>query len=112
MKNIVTSLLLLTFSLCGHAEALNRHVSYELSAIDLVTFSRHGVTARLCDTCEVQSFTVSANTRLLERGTPVDLSQATELYLRKKYDSLLLGIDRTENSVNYISFGGYASDIH
>lgn len=106
---LVTAAMLIGFSPL-QAETINRHIAYYIPGTDLVTFSRSALTARLCDDCATERFSVDADTLFQERQSNIDLSRATELYLRRGQELIFIGVDREDNSIDYINFGGYASD--
>lgn len=102
--------LLLSLTATTNADALMDNVEYHVTASDLKTFSRAAINVVLCEGCLSRSFELENFTLLQEKQQTIDLQRATELYLRRTYREIFIGIERSSGSVNYINFGGYASD--
>ncbi|WP_221801627.1 hypothetical protein [Oceanobacter mangrovi] len=100
---------MISISASCHADALMNNAEYHISVANLQTFSGSAVVARLCDSCEAQTFTLTSNTRLLEYERDIDLQRASELYLRKNMSVIFLGVDRAAATLDYINFGGHAT---
>lgn len=108
---ILFSLLGLLISPLGRAESANlmRHAEFHILPAELITFSGSAITVKPCDKCQTETFTMKSETALFEYEQAIDLQRASELYLRKNIPVIFLGIDRQQNQVDYINFGGHAS---
>ncbi|WP_221800170.1 hypothetical protein [Oceanobacter mangrovi] len=107
----ITSALILFSAIHAHAQT-NQHVEYHITPDQLITFSREGITAYLCGECSKQSFSITSDTELMEKQQTIDLSRASELYLRKNSSVIFVGIDQQNSTVDYINFGGHPTDVY
>ncbi|MDO6681259.1 MULTISPECIES: hypothetical protein [unclassified Oceanobacter] len=106
--------LLLLFSPISLAVSPNlmRHAEFHVPPQDLITFSSAAITVKLCDECQAESIALKADTALFEYEQAIDLSRASEIYLRKNIPVIFIGIDRQQKLVDYINFGGHAPGEH
>jgi hypothetical protein len=60
----------------------------------------------LCKTCQQKSYTLKDGADLLLNEQPLDLSDLTITLIKKKFDVIQLGIDRSDRSITYLYLGG------
>jgi len=89
---------------------LRRVAEYHVPASDLLTFSRDGAQVILCETCVPESISIANNIEFYEFEQSINLKRATELYIRKPYQLVFIGIDRTTSTAVYFRFGGHSDD--
>jgi len=107
---IALTVLLATSAFAGNG--LNAHYEAQIEPQLLATFSSTAVKLKECSECDQVSYQMRADTELFEKEQPIDLKRATELYLRRNSEIIFVGISQTDKTIDYINFGGYASDIH
>ncbi len=61
---------------------------------------------RLCNNCQVKSYQLADNAELLMNENPLLLSDLTIHLIKKKFDVIQLGIDRSKQTVSYLYLGG------
>lgn len=114
--NLLCRLLFLTVAVSSVCRAesespnIGRFTEYHIPSADLIAFSGHGADARLCSDCSVTALGMSRGYELFEQDTPIDLTTATELYVRRPYPVIFLGVDRQLKAVTYIRFGGHSGE--
>lgn len=61
---------------------------------------------KLCKACQIKSYKLKIDAELLNNGLPLAMQDLTIKLIKKKFDLIQLGIDRTNNTVTYIYLGG------
>ncbi|TVV42632.1 hypothetical protein [Thalassolituus sp. C2-1] len=83
------------------------HVEVQLLNSSVLSIAPNNISARLCDGCEIEQVKITSNTRFQEKNSVVDFQTALELFLKRKYEYLSLGINRNDRSADYIIIGGF-----
>ena len=83
------------------------HVEVQLLNSSVVSMAPNNISARLCDGWEIEQVKITSNTRFQEKNSVVDFQTALELFLKRKYEYLSLGINRNDRSADYIIIGGF-----
>ena len=87
------------------------NVMYVIGAKDIKISAYSGgspsaLDLRLCDNCQVKSYQLADNAELLMNENPLLLSDLTIHLIKKKFDVIQLGIDRSKQTVSYLYLGG------
>jgi len=61
---------------------------------------------KLCDNCQIKSYQLKNQAELLLNEQFLLLTDLTLTLIRKKFDVIQLGIDRSENTITYLYLGG------
>lgn len=86
-------------------------VMYLITADDIRITSYHGgqpseFELKLCSGCQRKKYQLASEADLLLDGNPLPLKDLTISLIKKKFDLLQLGIDRTNRSITYLYLGG------
>ncbi|MCY0965483.1 hypothetical protein [Parathalassolituus penaei] len=112
MKPLCQLLIAIFVSSACYAEpespTLGRFTEYHIRSTDMIAFSSNGADVRLCSDCNTTALHMSSGYELFDQDTAIDLKTATELYLRRTYPVIFLGIDRQLKAITYIRFGGHS----
>lgn len=87
------------------------HVMYVIKANDLkISAYRSGspsaLDLKLCSNCSIKTYHLAENAELLMNENPLLLSDLTISLIKKKFDVIQLGIDRSNHTVTYLYLGG------
>ncbi|MEH6450757.1 MAG: hypothetical protein V7765_18975 [Oleispira sp.] len=63
-------------------------------------------TIKLCKKCQTKSYSLEKEAELLLNDQPLALKDLTITLIKKKFDGIQLGIDRSNNTVTYLYLGG------
>lgn len=108
MKALILLFSLLTFgSSSVWADNLLPYIEMPVSSNNLLTFSSQGVEFKECASCSITKLKPNSRVALYEQNTPVDIKQATELFVAKKYDSVSIFYNRQSNTYDKVVFGGH-----
>lgn len=77
---------------------------YQVKPQHLLTFSGSQVQAKMCDGCEIIVFEVTPATKLYHKNSPINLSQASELYLKKNFPIVSLHTLGKNKQLLFITF--------
>ena len=102
--------LLLSWPTLAEQENLRQFAEFQIEAKNLLTFSRNGGQIKPCESCPVENISVSSNVELYEYADSISFERATELYVRKNYGLVYIGIDRKTKTAMYFRFGGHGDD--
>ena len=61
---------------------------------------------KLCPTCQIRSYQLKDQAELLLHDQPLALKDLTITLLKKKFDEIQLGINRSNKTVTYLYLGG------
>ncbi len=61
---------------------------------------------KLCQGCQIKPYALIGNAELLLNGQPLALKDLTIALIKKKFDVIQLGIDRSNKTVTYLYLGG------
>lgn len=78
---------------------------YQVKPQHLLTFSGSQVQAKMCDACDVVVFDVVAETEFYYKNSKIDLTQASELYLKKNFPRVSLHTLGDNKELLFIIFG-------
>jgi len=86
-------------------------VMYQVAPSDLKTRSyQQGVPSefniKLCPHCQIKPYSLNKDAELLLNAQPLALEDLTITLIKKKFDVIQLGIDRSNKSVTYLYLGG------
>lgn len=63
-------------------------------------------TIKLCKGCQTKSYSLEKKAELLLNEQPLALKDLTITLIKKKFDVIQLGIDRSNKSITYLYLGG------
>jgi hypothetical protein len=63
-------------------------------------------TIKLCKNCQTKSYSLEKEAELLLNDQPLALKDLTITLIKKKFDVIQLGIDRSTRSITYLYLGG------
>jgi len=63
-------------------------------------------TIKLCKGCQTKSYSLEKEAELLLNEQPLALKDLTITLIKKKFDVIQLGIDRSRKSITYLYLGG------
>ena len=124
MRSFFSLMLFLTASSTGLAQVAHTalidpdlidadmtQVMYLVTPNDLTTKAyKNGTPAifdiKLCQTCQIKSYRLRDHAELLLNEQPLALKDLTITLIKKKYDIIQLGINRTNKTITYLYFGG------
>lgn len=93
---------LILFSICIlKVQALE----YQIEPKNLLIFSSSVIKVKTCSKCETINFKVTPKTKYYHFGQEIDLSKATELYLRKNYSRVSLHTPGEDTELLFMVFG-------
>lgn len=86
-------------------------VMYLIDANDLkISAYRQGhpseFNIKLCQACQVKTYSLKEEAELLLNEQPLALEDLTITLIKKKFDAIQLGIDRSNKTVTYLYLGG------
>jgi hypothetical protein len=61
---------------------------------------------KLCQTCQIKSYTLKVGAELLINEQPLTINDLTIQLIKRKFDVIQLGIDRTSHTISYLYLGG------
>lgn len=61
---------------------------------------------KLCQTCQIKPYQLKDQAELLLHGQPLALKDLTITLIKKKFDKIQLGINRSNKTVTYLYLGG------
>jgi hypothetical protein len=61
---------------------------------------------KLCRTCQIKSYTLKAGAELLINEQPLAIDDLTIQLIKKKFDIIQLGVNRTSHTISYLYLGG------
>lgn len=61
---------------------------------------------KLCQACKIKTYTLEQGAELLLNEQALELKNLTTTLIKKKFDVIQLGIDRTNKTVTYLYLGG------
>lgn len=102
--------LLISWPTMAEQANLRQFAEYQIMAKNLLTFSRSGGQIKPCDTCPVKQISIPNTIELYEFEDTIGFERATELYVRKNYGVVYIGIDRKTSTAMYFRFGGHSDD--
>ena len=87
------------------------HVMYLISPSDLKTSNyKDGFPSvfniKLCQSCQIKPYQLKDQAELLLHEQPLALKDLTIALIKKKFDEIQLGIDRSNKTVTYLYLGG------
>lgn len=87
------------------------HVMYRIAPSDLKTTayqdgSPSAFNLKLCKTCFIKSYSLIKDAEILLNEHPLALKDLTISLIKKKFDVIQLGIDRSNKTVTYLYLGG------
>jgi hypothetical protein len=88
-----------------HSDALLEYVEYKIPTYNLLAFSSQGVTLRSCEDCNPEKFRIDSKTQFHNKNLPVDLKEATSIYVSKTYPEISVFINRITGVVDIVRFG-------
>ncbi len=103
----LTIFLLFTLSSMSKAENRFENVEIKVGKNDILTFSSHGLKAKLCSECLETDLITPNTTDYYEQNKKIPFDKATELYVRKTYDFVSVFYNRKTNMVSTLVFGGF-----
>ena len=123
MRSLFFTLLLITSSACFAKEAtplgINpdlidiemTKVMYRITPSDLQTIAYHNgspsvFNIKLCLACQIRPYTLEKGAELLLNDQALALKDLTIALIKKKFDSIQLGINRSTKTVTYLYLGG------
>ena len=91
------------------AEMVN--VMYLISPNDMKTTAYksglpHSFDLKLCKNCQIKPYTLKDNAELLINEQPLAIGDLTIQLIKKKFDVIQLGINRSDNTISYLYLGG------
>lgn len=86
-------------------------VMYRIAPNDLKTIAYSNgapsvLAIKLCEACKIKSYTLQKEAGLLLNEQPLLLKNLTVALIKKNFDSIQLGINRTDKTVTYLYLGG------
>lgn len=87
------------------------NVMYLISPNDMKTTAYkggfpHRFDLKLCTNCQIKSYTLKDNAELLINEQPLNIGELTIQLIKKTFDVIQLGIDRSDNTITYLYLGG------
>jgi hypothetical protein len=84
---------------------------YLISPKDIKTTSYEGGSPssfdlKLCQDCRVKSYTLQTNAELLLNEQPLAIKDLAISLIKKKFNVIQLGIDRSTKTITYLYLGG------
>jgi hypothetical protein len=61
---------------------------------------------KLCDNCQIKPYQLKDQAELLLNEKPLTLKDLTITLIKKKFDVIQLGIDRSNKTISYLYLGG------
>ncbi len=61
---------------------------------------------KLCKACQIKSYSLKSGAELLINEQPLPISDLAIQLIKKQFDVIQLGIDRTNHTVTYLYLGG------
>lgn len=108
MKIFVSLFFALTISSVNvWADNLLSYIEMPVSSQHLLAFSSQGLKFKECSACEVVSLKPNSKVAYYEHNSPVDIKQATELFVSKKHNSISIFYNRKTNTYDKVVFGGH-----
>lgn len=108
MKALILMFSLLTFgSASVWADNLLTETQTIVESHNFLAFSAQGVTFKECNTCPSIKLKPQTRVGFYEQNNPIDIKQATELFVAKKYDTVSVFYNRKTMSYHQIVFGGF-----
>lgn len=108
MKILISLFLAFTISSVNvWADNLLSYIEMPVSSQHLLAFSSQGLKFKECSACEVVSLKPNSKVAYYEHNSPVDIKQATELFVSKKHNSISIFYNRKTNIYDKIVFGGF-----
>lgn len=108
MKALILLFSLLTFgSSSVWADNLLPDIQIIIESQNLLAFSSQGVSFKECNNCVSIKLNPQKKVGFYEQNTPIELQEATELFVSKKYESISIFYNRNTNAYYQIVFGGF-----
>ncbi len=108
MKIIISLFFALTFnSAIVWADNLISYIQMPISTQNFLAFSSQGLSIKECKSCPTIKLRPQAKVAFYEQNTPIDLKEATDLFLKETYDHVSVYYDRTSNTYDKVVFGGH-----
>jgi|SRR5690554_8087749 len=106
MKTFILIFSLLTFNAAKiWANNLLPYIQMPVKSEFFLTFSSQGVQFKECATCPVISLKPATNVSFIEYNNPIELLQATEIFIRKKHHLVSVFYNRHTGIYDKIVFG-------
>lgn len=99
--------MLAAFATNTWAESLLPYIELQVDRNNLIAFSSQGIQFKACETCEITKLTPAAGVAYYEHNSPIDIKQATELYVSKTHDFTSVFYDRLTLKYDQVVFGGF-----
>ena len=80
------------------ADNLLPYIEMPVSSQHLLAFSSQGIEFKECSTCLVTKLKPNSKVAFYEQNTPIDIKQATELFVSKKHNSISIFYNRKTNT--------------
>lgn len=108
MKILISLFLALTISSANvWADNLLSYIEMPVNSQQLLAFSSQGVEFKECSTCPITKLKPNSKVAFYEHNTPIDIKQATELFVSKKHNSISIFYNRKTNTYDKVVFGGH-----
>ena len=108
MKALILLFSLLTFgSSSVWADNLLTETQTIVESHNFLAFSAQGVTFKECNTCPTTKLKPQKKVAFYEQNTPIDLKDATALFVEKKHNTVSVFYNRKTMSYHQIVFGGF-----
>lgn len=92
------------------AQNLLKYVELQIHKNDLIAFSSQAIRVRACAQCSEFVINTSPHTTYWQQNTEIELKQATELFVKRKYDSISIFYDQKTMTFDQFVFGGFIED--
>src|SRR5690554_2844024 len=89
------------------ADNLLSYIEMPVSKQHLLAFSSQGIEFKECNTCPTIKLRPKSKVAFYEHNTPIDIKQATELFVSKKHDTVSIFYNRKTNTYDKVVFGGH-----
>lgn len=108
MKTLILMFSLLTIgSSSAWADNLLPYIEMPIESTNLLAFSSQGIEFKECNTCPTIKLKPQTRVGFYEHNNPIDIKQATELFVSKKHNSISIFYNRKTNTYDKVVFGGH-----
>ena len=108
MKALILMFSLLTFgSSSAWADNLLPYIEMPIESTNLLAFSGQGIEFKECSSCSITQLKPNSKVAFYEQNAPVNLKEATELFVGKKYDTVSIYYNRQTSKYDKVVFGGH-----
>lgn len=107
MKALILLLTLTIGSSHTWADSLLSYIEMPVASDNLLAFSSQGIQFKSCNTCDTIKLQPAPQVAYYKQNQPIDIKQATQLYLKNSFDSVSIFYNRKTNTYDKVVFGGH-----